>query len=404
MKRTAFVTGATGFLGAFFTVQLLRQGLPVLALVRNVAERSLLPTFEEIGTLYPDFSTDRVADFTGVDGDIRAQNCGLSDFDFERVTSQATDIWHFAAAFDDQGKGDGEVYATNVGGTDNLLNLLTRCKNAVRLNYVSTAYAGPVVDNISYERLARPEEATGNEYETTKAEAERRLTSFCQANGIEYRIFRPPIVAGESNAGFSLGYTGYQGVFRALYLLKRRLEINIGSWFDHDLHLRVIADPELMVNVVPADFVTEAMWRISEDDQSAGSLSNVTSARTVALETLFETASDTLGVRGIHLSLTHDFDAVPMSLAERLFRRRMKFQEPYFLQCSQFDSDNFRRFVPEVQLPSPACSTAYLALCNQYCLSAMEQEFLDAGEKPTIDQTGDSGPDNGQVDLEHRFC
>jgi len=403
MNRTAFVTGATGFLGALFTVKLLQQGLPVIALVRNAAERSLLPTFEDIGALYPDFSTDRFVHLTSVDGDVRAQNCGLSDFDIERVTSQATDIWHFAAAFDDQGKGDGAVHATNVVGTDNLLDLMTRCKNPVRLNYVSTAYAGPVVDNISYERLARPDEATGNEYETTKAEAERRLTVFCQARGIEFRIFRPPIVAGESNAGYSLGYTGYQGVFRALYLLKRRLEINIGNWFDNDLHLRVIADPELMVNVVPADFVTEAMWRISEDDQSAGSLSNITSARAVALETLFQTASDTLGVRGIHLSLAHDFEAVPMTLAERLFRRRMKFQEPYFLRCSQFNSENFRRLIPEDLLPSPVCSTAYLALCNQYCLSAMEQEFSEAGGDPEIDQPGDTGPENGQSDLEHQI-
>ena len=64
-----------------------------------------------------------------------------------------------------------------------------------------------------------------------------------------------------------------------------------------------------------------------------------------------------------------------MTIAERLFRRRMKFQEPYFLTSNQFDSRNFRNFVAETELPSPACEGDYLERCNAYCLNAMEQEF-----------------------------
>jgi len=390
INRTAFVTGATGFLGAFFTVHLLRQGFQVIALVRNAAERSLLPTMEGIGASYPDYTAETLARFSAVDGNVRAVNCGLSNADAEHISATATDVWHFAATFDDQGKGNGDVFATNVGGTDNLLNFLSRSLQPVRLHYVSTAYAAPVESGMAYERLAEPQEATGNEYEMTKAEAERRVVAFCGANGIEHRIYRPPIVAGESTSGLSLGYTGYQGVFRALYLLRRRLEINIGVDFDRDLRLRVVADPELSVNVVPVDFVTAAMWRIAERDYSKGGIFNITTAHSVALAKLFDVASETLGVRGITLSTTHNFDHLPMTMAERLFRRRVQFQEPYFLSCNQFDTDSFRREISEQALPSPTCDSAYLARCNRYCLDDMKQEFAETGEQDRRGSSADT--------------
>ncbi len=377
MTRTAFVTGATGFLGAFLTAHLLGNGIRVFALVRNSAERSLLPTIDRIGGLSPQFPRNLSDNFTSVEGNVRSTGCGLSEEDGKRIAAAITEIWHFAAAFDDQGRGDNSVHATNVGGTDNLLKFLERCDRPVRLNFVSTAYASPTLDNVAYERLCPPEEAKGNDYETTKAEAERRVAAFCEARGINYRIFRPPIVAGDSGSGLSLGFTGYQGVFRALYLLTRRLEINIGPGFDRDLRLRVVADPELPVNVVPVDFVTEAMWRIAEADCSTGGIYNITSARTVELATLFRVASKSLDVSGISLSTAHDFKTRPMTMAERLFRRRMKFQEPYFLRCSRFDASNFRDSIAESDLPSPACDPEYLSLCNQYCLDAMELEFAD---------------------------
>ena len=375
MNRTALVTGATGFLGAFFVALLLRKGVRVNALIRNASERSLLPTINNIGSLQADIPKDLRAGFSSFEGNVRDTDCGLSDTDLDRIIPETTDIWHFAAAFEERSNERGDVYATNVGGTDNLLNLLCRFDRFPRLNYVSTAYAAPVSDNIAYEHLSSPDDQKGNVYEQTKAEAERRVVAFCEANGIEFRIFRPPIVAGESSSGLSLGQTGYQGVFRALYLLKRRLEINLGENFDHDLRLRVIADPDLRVNVVPVDFVVDAMWHIAELDQSAHGIFNVTGAHGVELSRLFEVASDSLKVSGIKLSTEHDFEALPITMAERLFRRRMKFQEPYFLRSSEFDTSNFRQFVAGSRLPSPTCDTSYLNRCNQFSLEGMEQEF-----------------------------
>jgi nucleoside-diphosphate-sugar epimerase len=378
MKRTAFVTGATGFLGAYFTVHLLRQGFRVIALARNASERGLGSTINRINEQHSGSGLDLATDFVSVEGDVRAANCGLSPCDAKEIATGATEIWHFAAAFEDSGDGDDTVFETNVGGTDNLLTFLKDCQATIRLNFVSTAYASPVENGVAIEKLVGPEHARAsksNAYEQSKAEAERRVVAFCETQGIEYRIFRPPIVAGESGCGSSLGYTGYQGVFRALYLLKRRLEINIGESFDNDLRLRVIADPGLPVNVVPVDFVTDAMWRLAETDVTASGIFNVTSQHAVKLETLFQAASSSLEVSGISLSTGHDFDVMPMTMAERLFRRRMKFQEPYFLTSNQFDSRNFRSFVAETGLPSPAVEEHYLARCNAYCLNAMELEF-----------------------------
>jgi thioester reductase-like protein len=378
MTRTAFVTGATGFLGAFFTVRLLRQGFRVFALVRNAPDRSIASIISRIDKQLPGYASDLTENLFCIDGDVRLPDLGLSHEDASRIAAETTEIWHFAATFEDKGGDDNGVFETNVGGTRNLLETLHSYSGPVSLNYVSTAYASPLIGGVASETLASTSHMTGaknNAYERSKAEAERYVSAFCDEYKMEYRIFRPPIVAGESETGASLGYTGYQGVFRALYLLKRRLEINIGPAFDLDLRLRVIADPDLPVNVVPVDFVTDSMGLLASSPDTAKGIFNITSQQTVTLETLFREASRTLGVTGISLSTSHEFDALPMTMAEQLFRRRMKFQEPYFLNSNTFSSQKFRRHITESEIPSPGCEPEYLAHCNRFCLDDMEQEF-----------------------------
>lgn len=386
MKRTALVTGATGFLGAFFTQHLLRHGIPVVALIRNAAERSLLPTLHQISQAQGGFPEGGVGLFSAIDGNVCERGLGLADGQWDELRSRVTDIWHFAAAFDDQGRGGNIVRDTNVGGTQNLLDFVVACEQPLNFNMVGTAYAAPVIDNIGYERLCDSSEPRSNVYETTKVEAENLTSQICHERNIAFRIFRPPIVTGDSVSGMSLGYTGYQGIFRALYLLKRRLEVNLGSGFDGDLQLRVNANPELPISVVPVDFVTEAMYRSAETDRSKNEIFNITSEQTAKLSTLFSMAAQTLGVSGIHLSTKHDFETKPMTMAERLFRRRIEFQAPYFLRNIIFDNSNFRRIVPSTVVPSPMPDDDFLMRCNRYCLSVMEQEFDldDANETETV--------------------
>mgnify|MGYP000335379599 CR=1 FL=1 len=122
MNRTALVTGATGFLGAFFVALLLRKGVRVNALIRNASERSLLPTINNIGSLQADIPKDLRAGFSSFEGNVRDTDCGLSDTDLDRIIPETTDIWHFAAAFEERSNERGDVYATNVGGTSEIVD------------------------------------------------------------------------------------------------------------------------------------------------------------------------------------------------------------------------------------------------------------------------------------------
>ena len=380
MSRTFFVTGATGFLGAFFASQVLQQGHRVVALVREGSTERLVATLGRIAEPAARRLEGSFASLRIVEGDVRTPGIGLGDAGLAELAGEVTDIWHFAALFGSGERERAHIVETNVAGTEHVLDLAERCHRLSSFNLLSTAFAAPVFGDVAYERLSRASEEKENVYEWSKSEAERTASERLGERGIPIRIFRPSIVIGRSSDGMSLGYAGYMGVFRALFLLRRRLEINLEADFDKDLRLRLDADPELGLNVVPVDFVVEAMWAIAAHGDPGIAVYHITNDNTATLEVLFDDGARALGITGARLSRKHDYGARPKTTTEKLLHRRIEFQVPYMLRSMRFDTANFRRLVPIEALPAPVPDQAFMARCNSYCLAAMEREFEFADE------------------------
>ena len=147
-------------------------------------------------------------------------------------------------------------------------------------------------------------------------------------------------------------------------------------------------------NLVPVDFVVEAMWNLSRldvaerMDQGIFHLANETA---VPVADLFRVAADMLNVTGIELVKTQSFQHKPMSGLERLFYQRAQFQAPYLLDCPHFATTNFRKAIPVDMLPCPVVDVHTLRQVNHYYLNELERQFQAAAPpRRTIDRQGRS--------------
>jgi long-chain acyl-CoA synthetase len=122
-----------------------------------------------------------------------------------------------------------------------------------RFDYVGTAYvAGSRAGLVREDELVL-DQPFHNTYERTKAESERAVRD--AADSLPVTIFRPSIVVGDSRTGVTQSF-------------------NVMYWplkvFARGLVLCIPADPQGHVDIVPIDYVTDAIEWISTHQEPSG--------------------------------------------------------------------------------------------------------------------------------------
>jgi len=253
MSAPLFLTGATGFLGMEVLARVLERGdRDVVTLVRasdNTAAEERLDGV--LAKLWRDPSPyrDRVR---AVAGDVSRPGLGL---DVGERTSLAEDVGavlHCAASISFDLPLD-EARAINVEGTREVVGFARECKALGRLErfvHVSTAYVAGRHSGTFRERQLVAGQQFRNTYEQTKWEAEHVVRA---AGDLAPAIARPSIVMGESD-------TGWTPAFNVLYWPLRA--------FSRGLFEEIPALPSAHVDIVPVDYVADALVRLLDiDDQ-----------------------------------------------------------------------------------------------------------------------------------------
>jgi long-chain acyl-CoA synthetase len=188
-----------------------------------------------------------------VPGDVQQPGLGLDDGERERLAGEVSDVIHSAASVSFALPLD-ESRAINVGGTRNVVDFAERCADnggLHRLCYVSTAYvAGTHEGEFGEDDLAVGQEFR-NPYEQSKYEAERVVRA--HAKRLPVQIVRPSIVVGER-------LSGWTGSFNVLYApLKAFVKGGLPA---------LPGDPRAPVDVVPVDYVADAIFELSSGEDA----------------------------------------------------------------------------------------------------------------------------------------
>ena len=215
------LTGATGLLGRYLLRELSAAGAEVAVLVRATGG---LDAKRRVAALLDDWQartgarppTPRV-----LSGDLRAEGLGLSREDRAWVGGHVSQLLHNASSLTFTEQGDGEPFASNVGGVRRVLDL---CDEAgVRtLHYVSTAYVAGATTGTAREAPADPAVPPVNVYEDSKRQAEALVRAAAADGALDVAtLLRPGILVGDSATGFTTTFHGFYAFVRVFALLAR---------------------------------------------------------------------------------------------------------------------------------------------------------------------------------------
>ena len=272
MSRTVLLTGATGFLGMEVLVRLLEQdGTEVRALVRARDDAHARERLEAVlRTLWRDPSAvrDRVR---AVPGNLTAPDLGLREQDRRALLRDVDAVLHCAASISFTLPLE-TARAVNVEGTRGVIALARELDGLRQFVHVSTAYVSGLYGGRFTEDDLDRGQAFRNTYEQTKWEAEHVLA---EASDLAPVVARPSIVVGESDSGWTPAFNVVYWPLRA---------------FSRGLFESVPARMDTHVDVVPVDFVADALIHLLDDPAASGVHNLVAGERAPHAGELMETA------------------------------------------------------------------------------------------------------------------
>ena len=249
MAGLVFFTGFPGFIGTRLVRKLLSADadLRVAALVeKKMGDRAR----EAAGKID---GGDRIE---VLEGDIAEQGLGLTAEQRERLTAEVTVAYHLAAIYDLAVPAD-IAQKVNVDGTGNVLDLLADCEKLERHNYVSTAYVAGDRTGHVYEHELLMGQGFKNHYESTKFQAEVWVRH--SMDRIPTTIYRPAIVVGDSRTGETQKFDGPYYILRTVQRAVRMKS-----------PVPQFGKASAPFNVVPVDFVIDALFAATLDPQAVG--------------------------------------------------------------------------------------------------------------------------------------
>jgi thioester reductase-like protein len=257
-----FVTGATGFIGRRLVERLLdkRQG-KVYVLVRERSLEHLEDLIERWSLVAGASAAKRVQP---VIGDLRRPLLGVEQEQVTELRGKIVHLFHLAAVYDMTAPAELNT-AVNVGGTTHAVEL-ARALDAEHLHHVSSIAVAGEYKGLFEEDMFDEGQKLPSPYHRTKFESERIVR---EQPYVPWRVYRPGIVVGESHTGEMDKIDGPYYFFKAIQRMRQLLP----QWTP-------LVGPDLgNTNVVPVDWVVDALEHIAHEPDLDGKAFHLTDPR-----------------------------------------------------------------------------------------------------------------------------
>ncbi|WP_445628149.1 thioester reductase domain-containing protein [Nostoc sp. DSM 114167] len=270
--KNIFITGGTGFLGAFLIRELLQEtNADIYCLVRAAngeeGKSKLQNNLEQYAIWQEEFKSRIIP----VVGDLSLPLLGVGSEQFQILATNIDTIYHSGALLNYVFPYSA-LKAANVLGTQEVLRLACQIK-VKPVHYVSsvavfesTAYAGKVVkeqDEFNHW------EGIYLGYSQTKWVAEK-LVKIARDRGLPVTIHRPPLISGDSK-------TGICNTHDFINLMTKGC-----------LQMGYFPDVDYMLDMSPVDYVSKAIVYLSRQKESIGKAFNLQHPQPVSLKILVE--------------------------------------------------------------------------------------------------------------------
>jgi len=249
-SETFFITGFPGFIADRLLERLARKDSRFILLVQSSWLDRARHEIDRIVNL----SGRSPEDFGIVIGDITQPHLGLRQADLELVQQETNRIFHLAALYD-LAVACEPAMRVNVGGTRNVIEFARSLPKLRHFHHVSTCYVAGKREGVILETELRHDAGYRNFYEESKYLSELEVESM--KDQLPVTIHRPSVVCGDSKTGETVKYDGVYYLILYLLHFPWLSAVNIGN---HRVSL----------NLVPVDFVVDAMAALAFDDNAIG--------------------------------------------------------------------------------------------------------------------------------------
>lgn len=342
--ETIFLTGFPGFIAGRLVRRLASEGTRFVLLVQPAfverARRETARLSAETGMA--------VEKFVIVEGDITLPDLGLASVDAEMARRETTMLFHLAAVYD-LGVGRDLAMRVNVEGTRHVNRFAQTIENLRRYNYVSTCYVAGLRTGRILETELRHEAGFHNYYEETKYLAELEVEALKET--LPVTIYRPSVVCGDSRTGETAKYDGVYYLINYLRIQPRLFSlVNIGN-------------REVSLNVVPVDFVVEALVALARDERATGATVQLADPAPLTTHQLFDTVARSLAAHASRLTIPSRVvrTALDIPVAEKL-TGLPRVGAPYFFITHHFDTTQAQALLAPHDLRCPPFPTYVDAL------------------------------------------
>ncbi|MBS1958473.1 MAG: SDR family oxidoreductase [Bdellovibrionales bacterium] len=339
---TFFFTGFPGFLGSETLPRILklvpeaRAVLLIQPKFLDLSRRKIL----ELG-LEPRVSL--------VQGDLLKPGLGIEAAELARLQSGAghgasspiTQIFHYAAVYD-LGVKKEIAYAINVEGTKRMIEFARGCTHLERFHHISTCYvSGRYVGNFKESDLELGQKFN-NYYEETKYFAELEVQN-AQKQGLPAVIYRPGIVVGNSVTGVT---QKYDGPYYVIQFVLKQPKVAV---------LPKLGNPkQSTLNLVPSDFVVEAISKLSQHPRAVGKVFHLSDPRALTIEQIVEEIGRQTRRKILSVPLPSGFTKA--AIAAPGLKQLLKIPSEtldYFTHPTQYTSEQTTPFLQEIGLSVP---------------------------------------------------
>jgi nucleoside-diphosphate-sugar epimerase len=344
-EETFFITGFPGFIAGRLIKRLAAENARFILLVQPALRQRAREEIADIA------ATNRIRI---VEGDITRDDLGMSSADLEMARRETTTIFHLAAIYDLAVELD-LARRVNVEGTRNVNKFAKSVLNLRRHHHVSTCYVAGKRKGVIRETELQHDAGFRNHYEATKYAAELEVQAL--KSDLPITIHRPSVVCGDSRTGET---PKYDGIYYLIHYLRK---------WPGALTLLNIGNHEVSLNLVPIDFVIEAMAALAKDERAIGATVQLADPAPLMTHQLFDEIAKALKGRGsfvampawmVQPSLMLPFSpaltdlphsAVPYFFLEQTYDTTVanELLKPHGVQCPAFPTyvDALVRFVAE---------------------------------------------------------